>query len=186
MELAYNKCTKCTSAYSVEATLASFGVIEYDLPKLYNEQFTLTRFSLFCTCCKQSVFKLDGGASMSNLMKILPDAMFYHLFSEVLFEDKIADYLFDKDFDSSNVRSCANVNHVVFLDALVYAQMQNGNSNNSSYQKDLRSMHHSIFYKSKEDETHQLEILMMYKLYNMLTPQEKDLLKASLTRTWKI
>ena len=71
------------------------------------------------------------------------------IFLEVLFEDKIAEYLFDEDFDSSNVRSCANVNHVVFLDALVYAQMQNGKSNNPSYQKDLRSMHHSIFYKSK-------------------------------------
>ena len=123
---------------------------------------------------------------MSNLMKILPDAMFYHLLSNVLGKDKIAEYLFDEDFDSSNVRSCANVDHVVFLDALVYAQMQNEKSNNSSYQRYLRTMHHSMFYESKEDETHQLEILMMYKLYNMLTLQEKKILKASLTRTWNI
>ncbi len=63
--------------------------------------------------------------------------------SNVIGEDRIKNYLFDKSFDYSNALPCTKVDHVIFLDALVYAQWLNYKSDNLTYQRDLRRMIHN-------------------------------------------
>jgi hypothetical protein len=68
---------------------------------------------------------------------------------------------------------------VIFLDALIFAQWLNSKSDNSTCQKDLRSLNDSIFPK-RQDKMHPLERLMLYKLYNLLSPQEQEQLPSLL------
>jgi hypothetical protein len=112
-------------------------------------------------------------------MEYLPDAMFYHTLSNVIGADRIKNYLFDKNFDCSNVLPCTKVDHVIFHDALVYAQRQKFKSDNHTYQKDLRSLNDSVF-PIRQDKIHPLERLMLYKLYNLLNLQEQEQLPSLL------
>ena len=116
---------------------------------------------------------------MAEIMEYLPDAMFYHTLSNVIGEDRIKNYLFDKNFDCSNVLPCTKVDHVIFLDALVCAQQLNYKSDNHTYQKDLRSLNDSVF-PIRQEKIHPLERLMLYKLYYLLSVQEHEQLPSLL------
>ena len=109
LELAYDKIKKCSSAYSVEATSASLAVIKFYTTKIIRLGQELSSFTLCCKCCEQNVFKQNRSFRMADIMEYLPDAMFYHTLSNVIGEDRIKNYLFDKNFDCSNLLPCTKL-----------------------------------------------------------------------------
>ena len=78
---------------------------------------------------------------------------------------------------------CTKVDHVIFLDALVYAQRLKYKSDNWTYQKDLGRLNASVFpihQEKNQEKMHPLERLMLYKSYNLLSVQEKEQLPSLL------
>ena len=151
------------SKYSVEDIVCSQGRIQFNCQIGENgayERFECDSFKLCCKCCGGNVFKNDTPSGMDDILKVLPDAMFCHIFKEVV--PNINQYLFDQDFDQNQIKQCGNADHVIFLDALVSGEISNEGI------LDILRVNRAIFQRRSTQDLHPFVKMMCSILHNAL------------------
>jgi hypothetical protein len=158
------------SSYSVEDIGTSQASIKFCCRKVNDiyKPFDCDSFELHCKCCGKNVFTDDISRSMDEVLKLLPDAMFCHLFKKVLPPNKISAYLFDNDFDHRTIKTCETIDYVKLLDA--FAQRKQS----KSYILDVKRVNNAIFHRNFGDADHPFMTLMCFALCNKMSPQESS------------
>jgi hypothetical protein len=158
------------SSYSVEDIATSQASIKFCCRKVNDiyKPFDCDSFELHCKCCGKNVFTDDISRSMDEVLKLLPDAMFCHLFKKVLPPNKISDYLFDNDFDHSTIKTCEKIDYVNLLDA--FAQRKQS----KEYILDVKRVNNAIFQRNFGDANHPFMTLMCFALRKHMSNQERN------------
>jgi hypothetical protein len=105
---------------------------------------------------------------MNEVLEILSDAMFCHLFKKILPTNEISAYLFDNDFDHGNIKNREKNDYVKLLDA--FAQRKQS----KSYILDVKRVNNAIFHRNFGDADHPFMTLMCFALREKMSPQESS------------
>ena len=159
---------KFTRSWSIEDIACSEACIQFYCEKDTNgayEKCHCDSFVILCKCCGANIFTNGMSFDMNDTLKHLSDAMICHFFNGKL--SNIDRYLFDRNFDPSQIVECNNVDYVKFLDALHVKVSEES-------MKDIDRVRNAIFRREyiRDNDVHPFEKLMCTILHQNL-PNEQ-------------
>ena len=171
-EYGKNELKKFSRSWSIEDIACSEARIQFYCEKDINGAYkkcNCDSFVILCKCCGANIDTNGMSFDMNDTLKHLSDAMICHFFKGKL--SNIDRYLFDRNFDHSQIVECNNVDHVKFLDALHVEVSKES-------MKDIDRVRNAIFQREyiQDNDVHPFQKLMCTILHqnlpNMQTRKE--------------
>ena len=158
------------SSYSVEDIATSKASIKFCCRKVNDiyKPFDCNSFELHCKCCGENVFTEKISLNMNEVLEILSDAMFCHLFKKILPTNEISAYLFDNDFDPGTIKTCEKIDYVKLL--VAFAQRKQS----KEYILDVKRVNNAIFQRNFGDANHPFMTLVCFALRKHMSNQERN------------